>query len=314
MISTLTTVVPIFALIFAGWIVRRGGVLGAHSVSELNQFVVWLALPALFFDIVAHTHWATIWRPGFILSFGIGSLAVFGLTVAVRARRIPLPDAAIDGLNAGYSNCGFMGFPLALVAFGKQTLPLTAIASIITVCIVFGVAILLIEVGLQEKSHPLAVLRKVALSLVRNPLLVAPALGAVVAALGLEVPQAAETFLKLLGGAASPCALVVIGLFLAERGNAPSGKSGLAGGPTLWLVAAKLLAQPAATWALAALVFRLPAIQVQTAVLLSALPTGTGPFMLAEFYRRDGTVTSNVILVSTVLSVLTVSVYLSLPG
>ena len=314
MLSTLTTVIPIFALILAGWLVRRAGVLGPHAMSELNRFVVWLALPALLFDVVSHTHWATVWRPGFILSFGIGSLVVFGLTVLVRVRRMPLADAAIDGLNAGYANAGFMGFPLALVAFGNETLPLTTIAAVITVCIVFGVAILLIEIGLQAESHPVKVLKKVSLSLARNPLLVAPALGALVPATGLEVPQVAETFLKLLGAAASPCALVVIGLFIAERGRAPAGKSGLAGGPTLPLVAAKLLAQPLATWVLAALVFRLPAIQVHTAVLLAALPTGTGPFMLAEFYRREATITSNVILVSTVLSVLTVSAYLSLSG
>ncbi len=314
MLSTLTTVIPIFALILAGWLVRRAGVLGPHSVSELNRFVVYLALPALLFDIVAHTHWTEVWRPGFILSFGIGSLAVFGVTILVRIRRMPLADAAIDGLNAGYANAGFMGFPLALVALGKETLPLTTIAAIITVCIVFGVAILLIEIGLQEERRPAKVVGKVGLSLVRNPLLLAPALGAAVPLLGLEVPQVAETFLKLLGAAASPSALVVIGLFIAERGRAPSGRSGLAGGPTLPLVAAKLVAQPLATWVLAALVFRLPALQVHTAVLLAALPTGTGPFMLAEFYRREATVTSNAILVSTVLSVLTVSAYLSLAG
>ena len=312
MLSTLTTVIPIFALILAGWLVRRTGVLGTHAMSELNRFVVYLALPALLFDVVAHTRWATVWRPGFILSFGIGSLAVFALTVAVRARRRPLPDAAIDGLNAGYANAGFMGFPLALVALGRDTLPLTTIAAIITVCVVFAVAILLIEIGLQAESHPAKVAGKVTLSLVRNPLLVAPALGALVPLLGLGVPEVAETFLRLLGGAASPCALVVVGLFIAERGRAPAGRTGLAGGPTLPLVAAKLLGQPLATWALAALVFRLPPLEVHTAVLLAALPTGTGPFMLAEFYRREATVTSNAILVSTVLSVLTVSAYLSL--
>jgi predicted permease len=46
-------------------------------------------------------------------------------------------------------------------------------------------------------------------------------------------------------------------------------------------------------------------------VLLAALPTGTGPFMLAEFYRREADVTGRVILVSTVLSVLTVAAYLA---
>ncbi len=35
------------------------------------------------------------------------------------------------------------------------------------------------------------------------------------------------------------------------------------------------------------------------AVLLAAMPTGTGPFMLAEFYKLPAVVTSAVILVST---------------
>jgi predicted permease len=35
------------------------------------------------------------------------------------------------------------------------------------------------------------------------------------------------------------------------------------------------------------------------AVLLAAMPTGTGPFMLAEFYRLPAVVTSAVILIST---------------
>ena len=45
-------------------------------------------------------------------------------------------------------------------------------------------------------------------------------------------------------------------------------------------------------------------------VLLAALPTGTGPFMLAELYGRGGVVTSRVVLLTTVLSVVTLSAYL----
>jgi hypothetical protein len=49
-------------------------------------------------------------------------------------------------------------------------------------------------------------------------------------------------------------------------------------------------------------------------VLIAALPTGTGPFMLAELHRRESDVTATVILVSTVLSVLTISLYLAIAG
>jgi malonate transporter len=79
-------------------------------------------------------------------------------------------------------------------------------------------------------------------------------------------------------------------------------------------VGAKLVLQPVVAWLLATRVFGLPPLLTHAAVLLSALPTGTGPFMLAEFYRREASVTCNAILVSTVVSIVTVSVYLSLAG
>jgi predicted permease len=54
-------------------------------------------------------------------------------------------------------------------------------------------------------------------------------------------------------------------------------------------------------------VFDMPALWANTAVLLSALPIGTGPFMLAKLYEREPAVTSQAILISTILSVLTSS-------
>src|SRR5262245_31604856 len=103
MLSVLTTVLPIFALIFAGWGARRIGVLGPHATGELNRFVVYLALPALLFEIIATARWAEIWRPGFVAAFGLGAAAVFAATVLARLWRArPLADAAVDGLNAAY--------------------------------------------------------------------------------------------------------------------------------------------------------------------------------------------------------------------
>jgi len=324
MLSTLPVVLPIFALVFAGWLARRIGVLGAAATTELNRFVVFLALPALLFEVTAHAHWADLWKPGFIGAFGLSSLAVFAVTVLIRcgAGR-PLADSTLDGLNAGYANTGFMGFPLALVAFGPEALAPTTVAVILTVCAVFAVAIVLIEIGLrradpgggqggraEERRGPIWL--AVGRSLVRNPLLVAPALGALVPSLGLAVPAAVETFLKLLGGAASPCALVALGLFLAQRRRSPggAGRDGHARIAAL-LVGLKLAAHPLLTYGLGRTVFDLPPLLLHTAVLMAALPTGTGPFMLAEFYRREADLTATVVLVSTVLAVATVSLYLA---
>ncbi len=135
--------------------------------------------------------------------------------------------------------------------FGRESLIPVAIASIITVCILFASAIVLIETGLQSGKRPHQLAGKVAASLIRNPILVAPALGALYGATGLPVPESADRFLKLLGGAASPCALVVLGLFLAERREISAGDRGTSGLLTL----AKLFLQPLLTWVLAYWVF-----------------------------------------------------------
>ena len=306
MLSTLFVVLPIFALIAVGFFCRKRRLLGPHSTSELNRFVVYLGLPALLFDIMAHASWSSLDQPGFIAAFGLSCAAVFVATVLVQVRSgRHLVDATLDGLNAAYANTGFIGFPLCLVLFGRNSLPLVTVATILTACVLFAVAIVLIVAGLQtERRHSRLVLT-VTNSLVRNPLLLSPIAGAAVAVSGLTIPQSAESFLHLLGAAASPVALVALGTFLAEeRVGLPRFRL------TGVLVVLKLLVQPLLAWALAAFVFHLPPTLVAIVVLLSALPTGTGPFMLAELYGREAAVTSTSILASTVISLLTVTVLL----
>jgi predicted permease len=103
---------------------------------------------------------------------------------------------------------------------------------------------------------------------------------------------------------------VSLGLFLAEKRPTETG----AGGISLLLTGVKLLVQPALAWWLAARVFGLAPMLVEMAVVLAALPTGTGPFMLAEFYEREAHITSRTILLSTVGSVVTLSVLLAVMG
>ncbi|KPH63330.1 AEC family transporter [Novosphingobium sp. ST904] len=309
MISILSVVLPIFALTFAGWLTRRLGIFSTQSTTELNRFVVYLALPALLFDIVAKADAAQLWQPGFVAVFGLSTFFFFALTVAIsRLAGAQIGNAAIHGLNGAYSNAAFLGFPLLLATLGPASQTLTLIATINTVCVLFAVAIVLIEFGNQSGgAGPLIVLR-VLQALFRNPLVLAPLLGAAVMSSGIGVAAPLDAFLKLLGSAASPCALVCLGMFLAEPREAEPGSARM----TALLVALKLFVYPAITLALALWVFPLTAPLRNAAVLLAALPTGTGPFMLAEFHRREGALTARVILISTVLSVGTITLLLTL--
>lgn len=317
MSSSFFVVLPIFALILAGWLARRGGALGPAAAREMNRFVVWLALPALLFDIMAGAAPEEVWRPDFMLAFGLGCGAVFLFTLWWRLRQgRHLADAAIDGLNASYANTGYVGFPLILAVAGEAGAGPTLIAAILTVSVLFAAAVMLIEFGLQTGGGSrLRIVLRTLKAVAKNPLVVAPALGALVMLSGFELPQPANRFLDLLGGAAAPCALVGLGLFLAEESARGKAEPREAARPerdgAALLIGLKLFAQPAATWVVAGPVLGLPPLLLNLAVLLAALPTGTGPFMLAEFYGREARLTSRVVLATTALSVLTLSAYLA---
>lgn len=313
MLGTLSILLPIFGLIAAGFISRKTGVMGQTAASELNRFVVWLALPALLFDIMANSNWSALYLPDFILVYLIGSVGLFVLVIIWRLKKgVPLADASIDSVSAAYSNTGYVGFPLLFLVFGASSQVPTTIASIIVVSIVFALAIILIETGLQAEASLRLKIKNVLKAVFLNPLIVSPIAGMLFALTSWQLPQGVETFLTLLSGAASPAALVSLGLFLADA-VASSNENTTATRKTAWqLTAIKLIAQPLLVAWLALSVFEMDYELAMMAILLAALPTGTGPFMLAEYYRREAVTTAQTVLFSTVLSLVTLTLLLSL--
>ena len=301
MLPVLSVVVPVFALILAGFIAGKTGKLGPNASAEINRFVVWLALPAQLFTFTANSDWQTLWQPGFIIAFSAGCFAVYIALLLYRWYHTrDWVAASFTGLSGSYANTGYMGIPLCLLALGDSGLAPAVIATLVVVCGLFGLAIVFIEFGKQSHKPWYEIIAIVLGSLVKNPLLVAPIAGAAWSASGLQMVEPAQQFLSFLAAAASPCALVSIGLFLMQKSD---GKvSGV------WsLTFIKLIVQPGVAWLVAGPILGLPLFWVQAAVLMSALPTGTGPFMLAQYYQADGSAISRIVLQTTLGSIVTLS-------
>ena len=307
MLAIFNIVFPIFSLIFLGWGCRKRNILSAGAASELNRFVIWLALPALLFDSMSRLTAADFANLRFIAVFGIGVVVVFLLTAWLRTRqRAAAPDVVIDSLGSSYANVGFIGIPLCYLAFGHDGMPPSVIAMVMTACLLFAVAIVLLETCLHAQAGLGQTVAKVTRSLLRNPIMIAPVAGIAVALSGVHIPSGVQQLFKILGGAASPCALVSLGLFLAQPVAQRMQQV------SVWLlVGFKLLLQPAVTAVLAYWILPLPRVWADSAVLLAAMPIGTGPFMLAELYQREVTVMSRAILISTTLSLPTIALILA---
>ncbi len=304
----LTVSVPVFGLIFIGYLAGRFGVLGEQSSEALNRFVYYFALPALLFIFVARAPLDRIFYWPFLAAWGGGLALTFAFTALV-ARVVYRDRLAVVGLrsmNASFSNTGYLGIPLAITAFG-DTAALPAVIATASMSIVFiSVTIALIETDLSQQAGAAGIARDVGLALATNPLVLAVSAGALVPAFDIVLPSALEKFFDLLSSAAGPAALFAIGLFVSGQ----SLRDGLGAAGPLTLV--KLIVHPLLTWLLIAVAIEMEPLWATVTILMSALPTGANCFVLAQRYRLFVAPTSATILLSTVLSVITVSLILVL--
>ena len=308
--AVLDAALPVFALILTGAACGRSGMFDRRATDNLNRFAIYLALPALMFVAMSRITPGQAGHGDFALAFGGGIVVTFALGFALsRWRGGTVASASIEGLDASYSNVGFMGIPLCLLVFGPGSLPMAVISTLFTACVLFLSAVALIEFDLHRGASFGRTLRRVLLSLLRNPLLLAPSAGLGIGLAKLPLPVPIERFASLLGGAASPVALICIGLFLAQE--RVTGRDAV---PVSMLVGLKLVVQPGVTALLATVVFQLQPFQAHVAVLLSALPIGSGPFTIAKLHGLEARVTSGAILASHVISVATVSALIAWLG
>ena len=305
-LAVINTVVPIFGLILLGWFCGRREILNSAAADGLNRFVVYLALPALLFIAMARADLDAMSEIGFVASFVIGTF----LTTLIywwlsRRDGLAFLPRMINGLSVGYANTGYMGIPLIFLVFGEKALPIAVIGAVLTGAVQFGLTIVTIEVVRARGGSLGPALKKVALSLVKNPILMAAVLGMLFSAMGWRLPLSLEGGVDLLAKAATPCALLTIGLFIAQT-KVPATSTTV---PKV--VALKLLVHPLIVAILVLGVFRIDPLWAWCAILAAALPVGTGPFMLAHLYQQDSAVSARAILISTLISVVTLSLLIA---
>lgn len=306
MLIVLSVALPVFGLIGVGALVGRFGLLGGGATLALNQFVMYLALPAVLFQAMARIDLGEFFNPGYFAAFAGAIVVAYVLSLMIsRATATPFVNASVQALAATFCNTGYVGIPICLAAFGPASLVPAVIAMVVTACLHLGVVLAMVEFSVQPSAQLWRTVWKVLRVLARNPFLISPLLGLIYGHIGFGFPVALDRFLTLLGAAATPCALVAIGLQLVDAGE--KFRPGL----VTRLVAIKLLVQPAVAYAIAAHVVSLPPVWVATVVIMSALPTGTSAFLLAQLYGKEAATCSGTVLVSTIGSFVTLSLLLA---
>lgn len=193
-----------------------------------------------------------------------------------------------------FNNATFLGYPIVAHTFGE--------AGIIPYCgfiVAFNVALFSYGVWLFE--------RKVSWRLVRgtlvNPNIIAVVLGMVVFLLGVRVPGAVGEAVDFVGSATVPLSLICIGFMLAEARLRELLKK--------WRLLATAVIQltvgPTVTYFLLSWM-GFPVEVVTICTLIQALPTATSLGLFAAKYGGDVEGASELVTVSTLLSVVSLPV------
>jgi malonate transporter len=306
MADILGLVLPFFGMIFLGALLARVTRQPLEALGWMNTFVVYVALPSLFFQLIARTpvEQLTEWRYifGVVLSTYIVFLLMFVASVLIS--RGELAQSTIRGLAAAYGNIGYMGPGLALLAFGPEAAVPVALIFCFENIVHFAVAPMMMAIAGGERSSPLQLALGVIRKIVLHPFIIATAAGVAAAALQFEPPVPVARLLEYLAQAAAPCALFAMGVTLALR---PLQRVPRELG---FIAALKLVVHPALCYVVLSAIGDFSEVWIFSAVLLAALPTATNVFVIAQQYNVWVQRASASVVLTTVLSVISVTALL----
>ena len=296
-------VLPFFGLIFVGFIVARIARQPLEALGWMNIFIIYVALPALFFQLLAKTPFEQLTEWTFILGSVVATYIVFSLMFLL-SMLMPggnIAESTIKGLSAAYGNIGYMGPGLALLAFGERAAVPVALIFCFENIVHFTVAPMMMALaGDDQRPLPqlaLGVMQRIVL----HPFIIATAAGVAAAYFRFQPWLPVERLLSYLSSAAAPCALFAMGVTLALRPlkRIPSEMAPIA--------ILKLIVHPLLCYVLLSWIGNFSLEWVFSAVLLASLPTATNVFVIAQQYNVWVQRASASILITTCASVVTVT-------
>ncbi|MEZ5933798.1 MAG: AEC family transporter [Alphaproteobacteria bacterium] len=302
-----TSVVPLFSVIFIGFGAGKFRFIDEAGVRALVTFVFSFAMPALIFRLMATTNLMEVDGWPVVLAYVSAQLPLFlaGLAVGGWLLRQSLADMTIQAFGSSFSNSVVLGLPLVLSLYGEAA-GVPALLIITLDIAIFSVIILLLEIaslgdGPRRAPGAAAVLRKLALSVGRNPLILASVFGILVGLSAPTFPIALDKTLTFLGQAGPPAGLFALGATLGQRRLGGRVK------PVAAMVSMKLLLHPLLAWVAVTHLFALDPVAAHVALLFAACPVGANVYVFAAHYRAAVETSATAILLSTAAALFSLS-------
>lgn len=304
--TALESVSVLFILIVVGFVIGRKKLLSENSQSDLTSLVIYVTLPSsIISSMIRKFDESVVYELGIMIAISLAAYAFFVTAAYLITKRYKLPANQRDVLFIGacLSNISFMGFPVLETLYGTDILFYAAISQMIifeTFSWTFGVKIL--EQNVEGKGKSASIL-----SIFAKPGLVAILIGLVIFVFQIKLPGFLVGTLKMTGAATSPMAMILVGLMLSKSNI----KKAISNKYLYFTSAIKLILTPLTIlFALNFIGIRGYALTVPTIEL--GMPTAAYLAMLSGFAKNDTSLASELVFLSSLLSILTIPAIVTL--
>ena len=295
-------VLPMCLIMALGYGTRRLGWIRREEIFAINKIAFRIFLPCLLYYNVYCSDLSGSFDP-LLMAYAVGGvLLTFGLSLGYTLLTEKLPErrgVMIQGMFR--SNYVIMGIPVATALLGSDQLGTVSILIAVVVPLFNMLAVVVLEVFRGQKPKPLHVLGQI----VKNPLVIASALGILTLAAGIRLPHILERTIQNVSAIASPLQLFLLGAFFQFSGLKTYRRE------LVTVSAAKLIVSPGLFLGLGALLgFR--GVAFVSLIGIFASPTAVNSFTMAQQMGGDAELAGDIVVTTSAVSILTMFLWIFL--
>ena len=291
--SILITILSIIIMISLGYILKRIDFLSKKDIDPLNKLVMYILMPCMIFHAIFSADLSLISKLGILPLIILGSSFATGIVSFIILKYLKFDDKKLWSVlvTVMIANTAFMGYPVTLGIYGQDGFLRAIFCDIATLIIFLLLSFMLImKFGGTVKTAT----RKIALF----PPLWAVILGLLFNFLNIPIGPVIDNTVNYLGQGAIPLIMIALGLSIDFSALSRS-KSMI-----VFTSIMKLLFFPLIAFIIVSQI-GFTNLEYNVSIIEAAMPSGMLSLLLSITYKLDFELTSDCILINTVISLIT---------
>lgn len=300
-IQVLSTIFPVFALVFIGWVLGKRNWISDVGLIDINKIVFYIAIPSMLFRSVVMSEGVIDNVSGLFLTYYMGVIVIYVLSFLLGRKyfKLGISEAAVMAMAATFSNNLMVAFPVLQFAWGEEATVRLFTLLTIHATVLWGITLILIEIGNAQDSQAnitksiITILKNLA----KNPILIALTIGGIWRLIGLGLPLAFDNLFGFTGRMAAPLTLFALGVSISKFSIDENKVE------PITIVIIKCFIFPIFVYILGRYIFQLDTMGIHVTTIMAAASVGANPYILAQTYN----IYKRRVATSFLLSVITVA-------